>query len=167
MINTSRILGLVTQIYKPKYILLNVVIALVYYFVLAYLIKYQNYGVLLFLNVPIYLIYALILTTSILLTISIYSIRNTIRNNAKVSGTALSTITTVGEGIVMGCGCSASLLYNLTVFGLSASETFAISDAITYFAFEITLVLIAINIIATIYYLNKLSDPSCRIKKKG
>lgn len=156
------------SIYRPRYIVLNIAIALVYYEVLISLVKLQNKGILLF-NVSLPLIYLLVASSSVLLSIAIYSIKNTRRNQAKVSATGIGAATTLMGGVIGGCGCSAPLIFGLTSIGISASE---LTPTYLFLADNTTplfLAMAAINIVAIAYYLNKLSTPSCRINasRKG
>ncbi len=150
---------------KPRYILLNVISFLVYYYIFASLISYQNYGILL-IELPIYLIYVMIGLSSILFTISIYSIKNTIKNQAKISGSSISVITMLLGSFVGGCGCAAPLLYGLSAIGISLSTTSTLAYFINAYVIWIFYAMIFIDAIVIFYYLNKLSERKCVIKKK-
>ena len=93
------------SIYRPRYVVLNIAAFVVYYYAYLELIAYQNLGVFLS-NVSEGLLYALVLTSSMLLTIAVYSIRNTRNNRASVSATTLGTVATLFGGVIGGCGCS-------------------------------------------------------------
>ncbi len=150
---------------KPSYVLVNVVSLIVYYFAFVYLIKIQEQGVFIE-TIPPYLIYLLVITSSIALTIGIYSIRNTKRNEAKEVSTGIGTATALLGGVVSGCGCIEPLVLNLSIFGFSASQTFALLDFISGAQNWILWLMIVINSFVVLYYLDKLSKPACEIKRK-
>jgi predicted Co/Zn/Cd cation transporter (cation efflux family) len=158
--------GTLRDIYRPRYMLFNVAAAVAYYLAIAYLNAIQNSGVSLFLGIPVIEVYALAITSSVMLTVSIYSIRNTIRNSVKVSGSTLSVATAAVGGLFCGCGCAASFLFTgLVGIGFGAASVFAVTDTISIYKVDFIALLIGINLFATIYYLNRLSKPSCRIRK--
>ncbi len=164
---TRNIITSIKSIYRrPFYIIFNIIIAIVYYFVFDFLIRYQNYGILL-IEMPIYLLYLIIISSSILLTISIYSIKNSKKNIAKVSGSTVSTVVVLFGSVVGGCGCSAPIIYGLSVLGLDISVTSSLAYFLSYYILDIFYLMIIINCIFIIYYLNKLSTTKCVIKKKG
>ncbi len=164
--NISNIKNTVIKIYKrPRYILLNIASIIVYYYIFTILISYQNYGILL-IELPISLIYAMILLSSILFTISIYAIKNTIKNQAKITGSATSIITILFGGVIGGCGCAAPIIYGLTAIGISLSTTSYMAYIINDYITQIFLVVLLIDTILILYYLNKLSYASCRVKTK-
>ena len=157
-------LRILVAVYKPKYLLLNIVAFIGYYYVYYALISYQNYG--LFLNnIPYGLLYSLVLTSSILITIAVYSIRNTRNNKARTTGTTAGTAVTLLAGVIGGCGCEAPLVLNLAVIGLSASEVVSLNNFLTGYQIQIFEVMIIVNVAVVIYYLYRLSSPSCKISK--
>ena len=74
---------------RPKYLLLNAVILVVYYYLYNFLISLQQNGAVIVL-LPIYLLYLLIITSSMAMTIGIYSIRNSRSNEAKELSTSFT-----------------------------------------------------------------------------
>jgi predicted small integral membrane protein len=162
----SRSAGTLRSIYTPRYMAFNAVSALVYYLAITYINTLQERGLSLFLGMPVIEVYALAVTSSIVLTISVYSVWNTIRNNVKVSGSLLSVATTALGSMFVGCGCSASFLFaGLVGIGFGAAGVFALTNTLAVYKVEFVALLIGINLFATIYYLNRLSRPSCRIRK--
>jgi len=151
----KKMFELLATIYKPSYIALNVALAFLYYYAYVFLIKYQDYGVLLNL-VPPFLIYLLVITSSVLLTIAIYSIRNTRNNKAYLSASTFGTITALGGGVIAGCGCSAPVLLSLVAIGLSTGQTFAISSFFNNNSIALFGLFILANLLLTAYYLNRL-----------
>jgi uncharacterized protein YqgC (DUF456 family) len=155
------------DVYRPKYILLNITLLPVYFVVYFALIAYQNGGdpssVL-----PLYWIGGLVLTSSVLATIAIYSIRNTTNNKARVSASTWGTAAAIVGGVIGGCGCGAPLLLNLViVLGMSAGEAIALNNFLIDHQDPIFLALIAINIGVIVYYLNRLSTSACKMPMIG
>jgi hypothetical protein len=152
------------EMYSIKYLLLNVLMAVAYYYLIAYLLSVQQDGIPV-TTVPVFLIYALAIVSSVTLTIAIYSISNTRRNSAKASATSVSAITTFFCGVVSGCGCQAAILFNVLAIGFGTGEATLINTIATENATLIFGALILINFFVIGYYLNKLSKPYCKIKK--
>jgi hypothetical protein len=150
------------SIYSPGYIVLNLIFVFVYYLVFTFIIRAQDYGILL-LNVPQYLVWILVISSSILFTIAVYSIRNTVRNQAKFSASTLGAVTTVAGGVVNGCGCSAPIIFSLSAIGLSSSQLIGLDDFLSQYSLALVGILVIINLVVILYYLNKLSNPSCKI----
>ena len=150
---------------KPKYIALNALAAIFYYYLFGYLISIQQSGIFLVL-LPTYLVYLLVITSSIALTIGIFSIRNTRNNEAKEVSTGIGAATAVVGGLIGGCGCEEPLILGLTAFGLSTSDAFALLNFISAYQIPLFSLMIVINLFVVIYYLNKLSQPSCELRKK-
>ena len=162
---TKNIITSIKNIYgKPFYLIFNIIIAIVYYFIFDFLIRYQNYGILL-IETPVYLLYLMIISSSILFTISIYSIKNSKKNAAKVSGSTVSAVVVLFGSVVGGCGCSAPIIYSLSILGLDLSTTSSLAYFLNYYILDIFYFMIIITVICIFYYLNKLSTTKCVIKK--
>ncbi|MCW6160137.1 MAG: hypothetical protein LVQ95_03565 [Candidatus Micrarchaeales archaeon] len=161
----SRMSNTIGRVYTPKYVLLNIAAAFFYYFVLTYLISAQQYGAVI-ITIPLYLFYALAITASVAFTIAVYSLLNTRNNRAHVSASMAGTVTTLVGGVFAGCGCTAPILFSLTAIGFTTTQVFALNSFISSNIMLLFLSMIAINLFVVIYYLNKLSNPACRIKKK-
>ncbi|MGC8479789.1 MAG: hypothetical protein ACP5M9_03955 [Candidatus Micrarchaeia archaeon] len=151
---------------RPFYIILNIIFAFVYYLIFTFLVEYQNYGILL-IESPVYLLYLLIMLSSILLTISIYSIRNTKKNIAKVSGTTVSAIAVLFGGVVGGCGCAAPIIYGISVLGLGLGTTSTVAYYLNSYIIEIFIFIILLTLFMILYYLNKLSSKNCVVRRQG
>ena len=151
------------DIYKPKYILLNIAIVTAYYYLITLMLSIQQQGVPI-TSVDVNLIYILVITASVTLTIAIYSIKNTRRNAAKVSATTVSTISAVAGGVLAGCSCQAAILFSILVLVINGGEAASINAMVSGYANLLYEVMILINLFVIIYYLNKLSNPSCKIK---
>jgi hypothetical protein len=151
------------SMYKPKYILLNITISVIYYFVIKYLLTIQQDGIPI-TSVPLYLVYILVITSSITFTIAIYSINNTRKNQAKISAASVSAVSTVAGGILSGCGCQAAILFNVLAISIGTGEATLINTVVTENAPLIFGAMIIINLFVIGYYLEKLSSPKCKIK---
>ena len=149
-------------VYKPIYIGINVVVAAAYYVVFTYLIRLQNYGILL-ITVPHYLIYALVITSSMLFTLGVYAIRASFKNRLGASASAVGTFMTFFAGFISGCGCTAPLLYGITAFGLSIAEVSVAGAFIAEYSVEIILAIIVINVLLILYNSWRISRP---VKRK-
>lgn len=152
------------NIYTPLYIALNVALAFGYYFLIQYLLSIQQNGIPI-TSVPLYLIYALSIISSITLTIAIYSIKNSQRNKAKISATGVSAATTLVGGVVSGCGCQAAILFNVLAIAAGTGEATLINTIVTENAPLIFAAMIILNLFVVTYYLDKLSKPACKVKR--
>jgi len=162
----SRIYHTLREIYgSPIYVATNIIALVAYYFIFVYLIKIQEEGVFL-VTIPPYLIYLLVITSSIALTIGIFSIKNTRRNEAKELSTGVGTATTLIGGVIGGCGCVEPLILNLSILGFSTSQTFGLLDFVSSTQIWILWLMIVINSFVVIYYLDRLSKPACEIRRK-
>ena len=129
----GRVYESLKRIYRPRYAVLNAAAAIAYYFLFSFLIRYQNYGILL-VNVPAYLEYSMIATASVLLTISVYSIRNTRRNHARFTASSASAASLLFGGMFGGCGCAAPLIMGLATLGISSSSLFSVNALIAVYS---------------------------------
>ena len=156
--------AMIKRVYTPKYAALSLALGVAYYAAFWYLAYIQG-GNAVMLYVPIYLILALVASSSILTTVALYSIRNTQKNTAKLSGTATSASTLLlGSGL---CGCTTTLLPTLAfAVGAGAPAVYALSSFLRNYNVEILSVLIILNTMVLAYYLNKLSSPKCSIRKR-
>jgi hypothetical protein len=154
------------DIYSPRYILLNIVLLPVYFVVYFALIAYQNDGIPSSVF-PFYWIGGLVLTSSMLATIAIYSIRNTMNNRARLSASSWGTTAAIAGGVIGGCGCGAPLVLNLVTIGVSAGDAIALNNFLVNYQEPIFLALIAMNIGMIVYYLNRLSTSACKMPILG
>lgn len=150
------------SIYTPKYIALNIFLAVMYYVIFLYLAYVQGGGAIM-LSTSAILIFGLVATASVALTIAIYSIANTKRNQAKASGTTISLGTLVtGTGL---CGCTTTFPALIaTGIGVSSTNVYALGGFLKNNSPYIFSLLIVLNILVAVYYLNKFSKPQCKIK---
>ncbi len=166
MISARRIASSLKRIYGPKYIFINVAALVIYYYVFNFLIGIQEHGAVIVV-LPPYLIYLLLFTSSIAMTIGIYAVGNSINNEAKYSSTSVGTATAVLGTIIGGCNCTAPLLFGLTAIGINSIAITSLINFISAYEILIFEVMSAVNIVISVYYLDKLSNPGCMLKKKA
>jgi hypothetical protein len=140
--------------------ILTAAIALVYYLLFRYLVTLSNHGIL-FLSVPAYLIYALDILASILITSGIYSIVRT-TGKRRVSGSSsgfVSAASILAAGISVGCACQAPILYSiLYLVGLNSIEASGIVVTIVDYNIEILWLLVLINLIMIFIVASRIKD---------
>ncbi|MEM0154228.1 MAG: hypothetical protein QW814_00115 [Methanothrix sp.] len=150
---------------KPKYIALNLAAFLAYYFVMNGIVLFDN-KIILFNNIiSEYLFYLIAITSSVLVTLAIYSIFNTRNNNAKLSAPVSGSVIALAGSFAVSCGCSFSALSYLAVIGLSASSIISLDTTIANYETPIMLAALILNLALLGYYANKLSKPMCNIKQ--
>ena len=152
----------IKRVYKPKYLALNLLLGIAYYVIFLYLATIQGGGAIM-TGTPWILVFGLIATSSIALTISIYSISNTRRNQAKASGTVVSLGTLVtGTGL---CGCITTFPAVIAAgIGISSTGVYALGGFLKNYNPYIFSGLIILNLFVICYYLNKFSKRECRAK---
>ncbi len=150
------------KIYTPKYMLLSIVLGIVYSIAFLYLAYLQG-GNAIMLYIPVYLIFLLIASSAILMTVSIYSIRNMRKSNAKKTGTAASAGTVIlGSGL---CGCTTTLLPTVALaVGISTPTVYVLASFLKNYSVAIVSLLIVINVVVLVYYLNRLSRKRYKVK---
>lgn len=158
-----KLYAMLKAIYKPKYIALNLLLAAIQYGIFLYLAYVQGGGSVMLVTSGFF-IWGLIITSSIALTVAIYSIKNTRRNNARATGTAASFSTlVVGTGL---CGCSTTFPAVVAAgLGMSNTGVYALSSFLKNYNPYIFSILILLNLLAIGYYLNRFTKPDCKIKK--
>ncbi|MGC8622521.1 MAG: hypothetical protein ACP5UC_00975 [Candidatus Micrarchaeia archaeon] len=156
----------IKKIYTPKYVAVNIAALILYYFLARYLVITQEKVFLVVDPLLLYLMYILILSASITLTIAIYSIGNTRKNMAKVTATGVSAFTALVGSVIVSCGCAVPILFSLTAIGISSAGIIALNNFFSKYSIWIVSTFIFLNLLLIIYYLNKLSKPSCEVKVK-
>ena len=151
-------------LYTKKYIVINTVIAVAYFYLVRLLIKVQGNGIFV-QTTPNYIILLLSISSAMTLTIAIYAIANTRKNRADTMASATSVTSVVIGSLISGCGCQMGILASLVSFIVGASGAFAFNVIIADNALYILAAIILINIFVFIYYLNKISNPLCRVEK--
>ena len=151
------------EIYKPRYVGLTFALGIVYAIAFWYSAYLQG-GDAVMLYIPIYLVFLLIVSSSILMTVAVYSMKNRRRNNIKTTGTAASAGTVIlGSGL---CGCTTTLLPTIALaIGVGTPTVYELSSFLKNYNVEIISVLIIINVAVLAYYLNKLSNFTSRSRK--
>ncbi len=152
----------IKRIYKPKYLALNLLIGIAYYALFLYLAAVQGGGAIM-PGTPWILVFGLIATSSITLTIVIYSISNTRNNQAKASGTAVSLGTIVtGTGL---CGCATTFPAVIAAgIGISTTGVYALGSFLKNYNLYIYSGFIIMNLFVIGYYLNKFSKRECKVR---
>ena len=152
----------IKRIYKPKYLALNLLIGIAYYALFLYLATIQGGGAIMS-SAPWILVFGLIATSSITLTIVIYSISNTRNNQAKASGTAVSLGTIVtGTGL---CGCVTTFPAVIAAgIGISTTGVYALGSFLKNYNLYIYSGFIIMNLFVIGYYLNKFSKRECKVR---
>ena len=146
----------IKAIYTPVFFLLNVAIAVIYFIIFTLILKSQ--GPIALTTTPLYLIYVLVITSSMLITASIYSLIKKTANGAMLAADGIGTIMTFLGGIISGCNCTAPLLFELVAVGISSSEIVGLDDFISAYQVWIFLAIIAVNIVLLANMLNAISD---------
>ena len=168
MPNRHRILDFIKSLkamYSATYFLLNIVLFLLYYYVINAILAMQQQGIAIS-TVPQYAIFLLAISGSMLFTVAIYGFFRTKSINAKYSGTAGGSITMVLGGVISGCGCHAAILYSILAFAIGGSSAYAANLYISHYAAFVFGILIAFNIALFIYYTNKTYAANCALHNK-
>lgn len=162
MLDWQHLKSTIKNIYKPKYIALNLFLGVAYYALFLYLAYIQGGGAVM-LRTSGVLIFGLLATSSIALNIAIYSIANTRRNQAKSSGTAVSLGTLVtGTGL---CGCTTTFPAVIAAgIGVSSTGVYALGGFLKNNNPYIFSSLIILNLFVIGYYLDRFSKPRCKLK---
>ncbi|MGC8648951.1 MAG: hypothetical protein ACP5UN_01890 [Candidatus Micrarchaeia archaeon] len=146
-----RFLDTFVDIYKrPIYIVMNIIFVIAYYYLFFFIVKFQNS--FLFITIPIWLVYSLILSSSILITISIYSLLNSGFSFSNGSMGLASALTTFISSVVVGCGCTAPIIFSLAALGLSSLQLVALNSFFASNQLLIVVSMLIINLLFIIYY---------------
>jgi len=157
----------IKSIYKPKYIVLNIILAIAYYTAMTKILI-AAYHIVIFVH-PLsqYLFYTVAVTSSIMLTIGIYAFGNTVRNKAKIMAPTVGSVVALTASVFTSCGCTTTLaLLILTAIGLSGSEALSLGIFISNNESMLLFILILINLFVITYYINRLSKRYCRPSRK-
>jgi hypothetical protein len=140
---------------RPEHIGIAVIGAVIYYLLFYFLITQSDHGVFL-LTIPAYMIYLLVITSGILLSISIFSIRSLRRSKIKNGAPAsfLSVAMPAASGVIAGCSCEVPILGSILYpLGLNVFAVSGIISAIAVYGPALIAVFIAANLLS-IYYLS-------------
>lgn len=133
-------------IYKPRFVLLNVIVAISYYAVFQFLL---HYGIAFaFTNIPLYLIYSLIVTSSILFTVAIYSLAHNHKSKrlGALNG-GIGTAMPAAGSFIAGCGCHGLALLALFSAFISINESISIVDFLQAYQVPLFAMLIVFNLV--------------------
>ncbi|MEM3661696.1 MAG: hypothetical protein QXG73_02620 [Candidatus Micrarchaeaceae archaeon] len=148
---------------SPFYAALTVVFAVGYYLLFIYLMGLS--GNILFVKLPWYLIYALVVTSAVLLTIAVYSIKNSIMPYVGASTGAWSAVSTSVGSLFASCGCTAPLLAPLLYdIGLNTIAVSSFMSAVSSYQSYIFAALILLNLFF-IYYSISSASRKCVINR--
>ncbi len=160
MSSFGRLFLALKAIYKrPRYIALNLAFIAVYYYLFRYLVLLQNRGLFLVLGVPLYMIYAVVITSSVLMTIAIYTVFAR-RSPQNAYGGVLGSASAVVAGILSGCGCTAPLILGGFSLFVGVGEATYLNNFLSDNAFAILLFFLFLNLLVIVYYLYRMPD-SC------
>ncbi len=139
---------------SPYYVAFNAAADVLYYFFFRFVFSLS--GTVLLLEIPNYMIYALALSASMLLTAGAYSVASALSGKGGISDGALSAATTAAGGVIASCGCQApilgTLLYAVGFNAIAVSGVLAIVGTYQMLFFT---VLIAINLLFLYYTLRR------------
>ncbi len=142
---------------SPFYIAVGIAAIAVYYELFHYMITSSNEGIFL-VTVPLYMVYALILTAAVLLTTSIYAVGKSLRiKYAGAEGGILSIFTSSVGGLVVGCSCYAPI-FSSVLYAVGFG-TLQVSSAISFLgAYQewFVVLFIAANLIFIYYQLGRI-----------
>lgn len=154
----SRLDALKATFTSPFYIFITALAIIAYYELFYYVILTGNKGLFL-VTVPIYLVYALVLSASVLLALSIFAVAHSIRAKyAGAEGSLLSIVTASLGDLVVGCSCYAPILSS--VMYAVGFGTLAVGDAISFLGDYQTwfvVVFIVANLIFIYYQLGRIT----------
>jgi len=162
-------LNALKEIYTSYFYIAETVLgAFVYYFL--YIIIAASQGIFLFITTPLYLIYLLIVTSAILLTIATFVIRRSAKaiKSAYASG-AYSLLASVFGGLVASCGCEMPLFTAfLYVIGMNALEVTGFISVVNLYKIYILSIFIIANVLLSYYYLGKVTPSyNKKVNKKA
>jgi len=141
---------------KPLYLVTTGIAAVIYYFILMEILKMDSLGGVVILKVPEYLIYVLVITSGMLLSIGIYGIRKRRALKSATGDTFVSIAIPSISGLVASCGCSAPLLSSLLIPILGSIGAEGLIVSLSLYDIYIFLLFILINIALMFYELYKL-----------
>jgi hypothetical protein len=161
----SKKIDLLLYIYKkPAYLLLTVVSTALYY--TAFTMLQHSGSVFVFTSLPSYLVYLLIITSSMLLSLGVFSVRIHLGNSniRKASSGIYGVVSTVFGGIIAGCGCQAPLLYSVfSTLGINIIDANTVVTAIGNNQTPLFSVLVVLNL-AFLYYMLSTLSKDCSIR---
>ena len=151
----------------PAYIAIAAASSILFFYLFRYLIAINNHGIFLIL-IPIYIVYALVLTSGILFSISAFAIAHSIASSrlGEIGGIEGILIPSLG-GLVASCGCAFPLLESIFLFfGINAFEAVGIVSVINSYQIWILAAMILVNLATIYYYLGKIPMAPSKKRRK-
>ncbi len=151
-----KLYGRIRSVYDARYLLLNLVVLLAYYLVIEKLLAIQQFGIA-FSAAPAYLVIALAVTSSVLMTIAVYTILESRRARGLGAEEAVgSCATALVGGVLSGCGCQGAIAYSALAIVLGGGEAYAMNTILTEHIALILAALTIFNIAFIVYSLGRL-----------
>ena len=148
---------LVTIVTKPIYLAVLIVAAIIYYYVFYYLITSSNSYGLFLLTVPIYMLYALVITSALLLTIAVSSIHGGIKYGRAITGSVSGSIILLAGGTIASCACTVPIFVSLLyIVGATVADVTLINFYISTYQLYLFSALILVNLALIYHYLGRL-----------
>lgn len=149
--------GLVSLYSSLFTLFLNAVLFLAYYYLFTVVIEYSNFGIFL-VTVPVYLVFLLVLTSSMLATAASVYLRRSLRLRRVAIGLSQSPIAFVVGTVVASCACNVPILAPvLYLIGLNALEVSSAIAFLARFQEPIIGIIVLLNVCCIYYYLGLLS----------
>ncbi len=139
------------------YVAIAAISSAIFFYLFRYLIAINNHGIFLLL-IPIYIVYALVLTSGVLFSISIFAIAHSVasRRIGEIGSIEGIIIPSIG-GLVASCGCAFPLLESIFLFfGVNVFEAIGIISVINSYQLWILIAMILVNLATIYYYLGKI-----------
>ncbi len=151
----SRISRLTSVLRKPIYLTVFAVTAIIYYMVFYYLIISSNYGIFL-ITIPTYMLYLLVITSALLLTVAVSSIHGHIKYARAISGSVSGSIIMLAGGTIASCACTVPIFISLLyVFGGTVADVTLLNFYISTYQIYLMAILILLNLGIIYHYLGK------------
>lgn len=151
LVTASRIFG------HSAYVAIAAASSVLLFYLFRYLIAVNNHGIFLLL-IPIYIVYALVVTSGILFSISLFAIAHSVasRRIGEIGGIEGIIIPSLG-GLVASCGCAFPLLESIFLFfGINAFDAVGIISVVNAYQLWILIAMILVNLATIYYYLGKI-----------
>ena len=153
----GRISTFVTIFSRKRYVAIAAVGAAAFYYIFYYLVTTDNFGAFL-LFIPIYLIYALVVSSGILFAISVFAVANSAASRRLgIEGGIIGVLLPSVGGVVAGCACAFPLLASILLFiGVNTFEAAGVVSLVGGYQLWIDIAMILVNIAMIYYYLGRL-----------
>ena len=148
---------------RKLYIAIAAAGSLLFYYLFYYLVAAENYGAFI-LFIPVYLLYALVLTSGVLFAISVFTVANSIASRRLgVEGSIVGVLMPSIGGMVASCACAFPIMTSvLLFFGVNTLEAAGIISIVNSYQSWIMLAMIAANLAMIYYYLGRTGAPQRR-----